>query len=287
MWQGEEPVPRDVLLGGVAVADALVCTLNERINAEVLDAGPRLRVVSVMAVGYDSVDVPACTERGIAVTNTPGVLTDATADIAMALVLAVARRLPEASAAVRSGAWGRWHPTWMCGMELAGATMGIVGYGAIGQAVARRAGAFGMRVVHHSRSGGMPLDALLAVSDVVSLHTPLTDGTRGLIGAEQLRRMKPTAILINTARGAVVDQTALTNALREGTIAGAGIDVAAVEPMPVDDPLLSLPNCVVTPHIGSATVQTRTRMADLAVQGAIDVLTGVRPAHVVNPSALG
>jgi len=287
VWERPDPVPRDALLAGVAGAAALVSTLNDRIDAEVLDAGSQLRVVSVMAVGHDSIDVAACTERGVVVTNTPGVLTDATADLAFALILAVARRLPEAADAARTGGWGRWQPTWMCGMDLAGATIGIVGYGAIGRAVGRRAAAFGMDIVHHSRHSGIPLDDLLAVSDVVTLHTPLTEQTRGLIGREQLRRMKPSTILVNTARGAVVDQVALAEALGDGTIAGAGIDVMVAEPIPTDDPLLALPNCLVTPHIGSATLRTRTEMADLAVQGAIDVLTGVRPAHIVNPAVLG
>jgi glyoxylate reductase len=235
-----------------------------------------------MGVGYDNVDVPACSARGVAVANTPGAVTEATADAAFALILAVSRRMAEATAAVKDGTWGRWHPTWLCGFDLAGKTLGIVGLGNIGKAVARRAEAFGMRVSHASRTSGLRLDELLASADVVSLHCPLTPETRGLIRGDQLRRMKPSAVLINTSRGAVVDQDALADALRDGTIAAAGLDVTVPEPLPPDHPLVGLPNCVIFPHIGSATIETRGRMADMCASAVAAVLKGERPPNLVN-----
>ena len=289
---------RAEMLAGVSDADGLLCMLTDRIDRELLDAAPRLKVVSNYAVGVDNIDVAACTERRIPVANTPGVLTDATADIAFALLLAAARRVVEADAYVRSGDWKQWAPALLLGRDLAGATLGIAGMGAIGQALARRGHGFGMRIVYTSRSprpqaeaqtGAVRVgkDALLAQSDFLSLHVPLTPETRGYLGAREFALMKPTAILVNTSRGAVLDQRALTAALQAGRPAFAALDVMDPEPMSPDDPLLTLPNVVVAPHLGSATHETRGRMAVLAVENLLAVLEGRRPRHCVNPEVLG
>jgi glyoxylate reductase len=232
-----------------------------------------------MAVGTDNIDLEAAAARGVSVGNTPGVLTDATADLALALLLAITRRLPEGHARVREGRWGPWQPAQDLGSDLSGATLGIVGWGRIGQAVARRAQAFGMEVVHSSRSSGVPLEELLARSDAVSLHTPLTPETRHLIDAAALARMKRTAYLVNTARGGVVDQAALREALMAGEIAGAALDVTDPEPLPADDPLLDAPNLLVVPHIGSATTGTRARMAAMAVDNLLAFFDGRPMPH--------
>lgn len=292
VWPDDLPPPREALLAGVREADGLICLLTDRIDAEVLDAAPRLRVISTMAVGYDHIDIAAATARGIPVGNTPGVLTETTADLAWALLLATARRVVEGDRFVREGRWRTWDPNLLLGYDVHGATLGVVGMGAIGQAVARRAAGFGMRVLYTRRSGTnatigerVTLEKLLRESDFVSLHVPLTDETQHLIGERELRLMKPTAILINTARGPVVDQRALARALREGVIAGAGVDVTEVEPIPPDDPLLSAPNVVILPHIGSASYATRARMADMAVENCIAGLEGRPLPHCVNPEA--
>jgi glyoxylate reductase len=276
----EEPPSRDELLSGAAGAAAVVCTLTERIDAAVLDAaGPDLRVVANVAVGYDNVDVAAARERGVVVTNTPGVLDGATADLTMALVLAITRRLPDGVARVRDGRWGPWQPAQDLGMDLAGATLGIVGYGRIGRAVAARAQAFGMEVLHTSRSSGVTLDELLGSADVVSLHVPLSPLTHHLIDSVALARMKPTAYLVNTARGGVVDQAALRDALHQRRLAGAALDVTDPEPLPADDPLLDAPNLLVVPHIGSATAGTRAKMAAMAVDNLLAALDGRPMPH--------
>ena len=270
-----------------AGADALVTLLTDRVDEALLRACPRLRVVANVAVGYDNVDVAAAARRGIAVTNTPGVLTDATADFALALILAVTRRVVEADRFVRDGRFTEWMMMGLLGAELRGRTLGIAGFGRIGQAVARRAVAFGMRVIY---TGGRGADAvaadlgahavdkatLLARSDVLSLHVPLGDATRHFIGADELRAMKPTAYLVNTARGPIVDEAALVAALRNGEIAGAGLDVFEREPA-VDPGLVDLPNVVLAPHIGSATVETRTKMAVTAAENVVAVLSGHPP----------
>lgn len=288
VWESDVPPTPGELAERANGCSALVTAVTERVDAALVDQVPTLRHVSNVAVGFDNIDVAACSERGVLVTNTPGVLTDATADLAMALLLAVARRLPEAADAVRTGAWGPWHPTWMCGLELSGAQLGLVGFGAVGRAVARRAEAFGMRVMHHDPTtpGSAPLEEIFERSDIVSLHCPLTPATRGLVDAQRLASMQPHALLINTSRGAVVDSEALVAALHAGTIAGAGLDVTEIEPLPTDHPLLSAPRCLVLPHIGSATLATRTRMADIAITQVIDVLRGEAPAHPVNPEVL-
>ena len=285
----DSPMPRDELLAAVAGVDALVAMLVDRIDTELLDAaGPRLRVVANVAVGHDNVDVPGCRERGVVVTNTPGVLTDATADLAMALVLMTTRGLGAAERRVRTGEpWG-WSMTGHLGTGLRGKTIGIVGPGAIGLATARRATTFGMEVLLSGRSAPDPgvvdgigarvvdLEEVLTASDVVSLHCPLTPDTHHLIGAEALRTMRPTAHLVNTARGAVVDEAALVAALEAGEIAGAGLDVFEDEPR-VHPSLLGRDDVVLLPHVGSATVETRTAMADLAADNVLAVLAGEEP----------
>ena len=289
MWPEPEPIGREELLRRVAGADAVVSLLTERIDAELLDAaGPQLTVVANVAVGYDNIDVPACTERGVVATNTPGVLTDATADIAFGLILMATRRLGEGERLIRSGQAWKWGMFFLLGSSLQGKTLGVVGMGGIGQATARRAKAFGMEIVYQSRSEidagiaaelgarRVELDELLSVSDVVSLHCPYGPATHHLIGAEQLAAMQDSAYLVNTARGPIVDEAALASALREGRIAGAGLDVYEHEPR-VHPELRELDNVVLLPHLGSATVETRTAMAVLAAENVLAVLGGQRP----------
>ncbi|GAA4150796.1 D-glycerate dehydrogenase [Actinomadura keratinilytica] len=288
---GEDPPDRAVLLRDAAGAAAVVCTLTERIDAEFLDAaGPRLKVVANTAVGYDNIDVAAATERGVRVTNTPGVLDGATADLTMALILAAARRVLDGDRLLRDRTPWVWGPRMLLGLDLsAGATLGIVGYGRIGRAVARRARAFDMKIVATPARSAPPdddvefleLPDLLERSDVVTLHCPLTERTRHLIDADALRRMKPSAILVNTARGGIVDEDALIGALRSGQIAAAGLDVFEDEPN-VDPRLTELPNTVLTPHLGSAGVTTRERMCHLSVANAAAVLAGKEPPTPVN-----
>jgi glyoxylate reductase len=279
VWEVPSPPPPDALRERAAQADALLTMLTERIDVSLLDAAPRLRAIANLAVGTDNIDVSEATARGIAVGNTPDVLTDATADLALALLLALARRLLEGAAEVREGRWLPWEPAHGLGAEVSGATLGIVGFGRIGRAVARRAVGFDMEVLH---TRDIALDELLERSDFVSLHVPLTPATRHLIGAPQLARMKPTALLVNTARGGVVDQAALREALRAGEIAGAALDVTDPEPLPPDDPLLDAPNLLVVPHIGSATVRTRQRMADMAADNLLAALSGRPMPHPVS-----
>ena len=288
-WSGPESIGREELLRRVAGADAIVSLLTERVDAELLDAaGPQLKVVANVAVGYDNIDVSACTARGVVATNTPGVLTDATADIAFGLILMATRRLGEGERLIRSGEAWKWGMFFLLGSSLQGKTLGVVGMGGIGQATARRAKAFGMEIVYQSRSEIDPtvtaelnarrvdLDELLAVSDVVSLHCPYGPATHHLIGAEQLAAMKSSAFLVNTARGPIVDEDALATALRDRTIAGAGLDVYEQEPR-VHPGLLELDNVALLPHLGSATVETRTAMAMLAADNALAVLSGEQP----------
>jgi glyoxylate reductase len=279
LWDDNAPPPRDVLLERAAKADALLTIITEKVDAELFDAAPSVKAVANLAVGTDNIDLHEAKKRGIAVGNTPGVLTDATADIAFALLLNIARRVNEGERQVRNGEWVPWYPTHMVGGDTAGMTLGIVGWGRIGQAMARRGEGFGMRLVHSSRSSGIPFEQLLEEADYVSLHTPLTPETHHLMGAPEFRRMKPTAYLINTARGGVVDQVALREALENGEIAGAGLDVTDPEPLPKDDPLLSAPNLLVVPHVGSATFRTRSRMADMAVDNLLAALAGEEMPH--------
>jgi glyoxylate reductase len=276
VWPERMPPAPDVLRERAARVDGLLALLTDGIDAALIEACPDLRVISNYAVGSDNVDLDAAAARGIPVGITPDVLTEATADLAFSGLLAAARRLPEALAAVREGRWQTWEPDWLLGHDVHGATLGIVGYGRIGQAVARRAEGFSMRILATPR---VPLDELLAQSDAVTLHVPLTSETRHLIDADALARMKPTAILVNTARGGVVDQQALARALDRGEIAGAALDVTDPEPLPPDHPLLDAPNLLVLPHIGSATHTARERMADLAVDNLLAGLAGKPLPH--------
>ena len=276
VWPERMPPPPQVLRERAARVDGVLALLTDRIDAALIEACPDLRVISNYAVGSDNVDLEAAAARGIPVGITPDVLTEATADLAFAGLLAAARRLPEALAAVREGRWQTWEPDWLLGHDVHGATLGIVGYGRIGQAVARRAEGFSMRILATPR---VAFDELLAQSDAVTLHVPLTSDTRHLIDAAALARMKPTAVLVNTARGGVVDQEALARALEHGEIAGAALDVTDPEPLPPDHPLLDAPNLLVLPHIGSATHTARERMADLAVDNLLAGLAGAPLPH--------
>ncbi len=285
VWPERTPPSHDELLRNAQSAEGLLSLLTDRVDAETIAQLPELRVISNYAVGYDNVDLAAAASRGIRVGNTPGVLTDATADLTFALILAAARRLPEAFTAARDGEWLGWEPAGFLGAEVHGATLGIIGLGRIGQAVAARARGFDMQVLHIG-SGHTPDERahLLATSDFVSLHCPLTRKTHHLIDAEALRQMKPSAILINTARGEIVDQSALITALEEGQIAGAALDVTDPEPPQSGDPLLSAPTLVLTPHIGSATRAARERMANLAVDNLLAGLAGMEMPHEVHIS---
>ncbi len=282
VWPQRLPPTAAQLRRHTASVEGLLCTVSDRIDAELIGAAPRLRAIANYAVGYDNVDVAAARARAIAVGNTPDVLTDATADLAFALLLASARRLPAAIAAVRDGDWLTWEPMRELGDAVSGATLGIVGGGRIGTAVARRAAGFDMEVLISGRTGGVALDELLARADFVSLHCPLTAETRHLIDDAALAQMKRTAILVNTARGEIVDPVALARALHAGRIGGAALDVTDPEPLPVDDPLLQAPNLIVVPHIGSATHAARERMTALAVDNLLAALAGEPMPHPVS-----
>ena len=292
IWHDDMPPARDVLLEKVRGMDGLLCLLTDRIDGELLDAaGPQLKVVSNHAVGFDNIVVPDATARGIPVGNTPGILTDATADIAFALLLAAARRIVESERYLRAGKWKTWHPSMLLGMDLAGKTLGLVGFGRIGRAVAKRAAGFDLHVIYYSPNAkpefnAMPvksLDELLRESDFISIHTPLNESTRRMVNGDFLSKMKRNAILVNTSRGPVVDQDALYQALRSKQIFAAALDVTDPEPLPLDSPLLTLENCLIVPHIGSASEKTRDDMARLAALNLIAGLKGEWLPHCVNP----
>ena len=296
IWEKDLPIPREDLLQNVKGIAGLLSLLSDRIDGAVMDAaGSSLKVISSYSVGVDNIDLAEATRRGIPVGHTPDVLTDATADFAFALLMAAARRVVEADRYVHAGHWKTWGPSTLLGAEVHGATLGIIGFGRIGQAVARRASGFGMRVFYHELQAGsrmipeglhaepVDLDTLLRESDFVSLHVPLTDQTRRLFNAEQFAKMKPGAILINTARGPVVDQAALYDALSSGRLAAAGIDVCDPEPLPMDSPLMKLENLVIAPHIASAGKQTRERMAVMAAENLLAGLRGKTLPHCANP----
>lgn len=287
LWHGDQAPSRQQLLARVANADGLLAMLTDNLDAELLTGAPRLLAVSNYAVGTDNVDLAAATRRGIPVGNTPGVLTASTADLAVGLMLAAARRLPEGERLVREGRWQTWEPELMVGRDLHEATVGIVGAGRIGRTVARRLESFDCAVITAGRGDREALNRVLAESDFVSIHAPLTPKTRGLIGEAQLRRMQPTAYLVNTARGPIIDPGALTRALVEGWIAGAALDVTDPEPLPADDPLLSAPNLLVVPHVGSSTHRTRAAMAELAVDNLLAGLAGEPMPSCVNPEVYG
>jgi glyoxylate reductase len=282
VWPRRLPPEPAELAEHVAGAEGLLSLLTDRIDASLLDAAPRLEAISNYAVGVDNVDLAAASARGIPVGHTPDVLTDATADMTFALLLAAARKLPGAIEAARGGDWVTWEPGEHLGASVHGATLGVIGLGRIGRAVAKRAAGFEMTVIHAGRSSDTTLEELLERADFVTVHCPLTPETHHLIDAQALRRMKPTAILINTARGPIVDQAALAEALAAGTIAAAALDVTDPEPLPHDDPLYAAPNVIVTPHVGSATRAARERMADVAVDNLLAGLAGRPMAHQVN-----
>jgi glyoxylate reductase len=281
VWPEQMPPGRDELLARAPQLDGLLSLLTDPVDAELIEAAPRLRAISNYAVGVDNVDLEAAASRGIPVGNTPDVLTDTTADLAVALMLGISRHLVEGDAYVRRGEWRTWETGLLLGHDLHGSTVGIVGFGRIGQAVGGRLEGFGCKILHTSRSGGVPLEELLDRSDFVTLHPPLTSETRGLIGDEALARMKPTAYLVNTARGPIVDSEALGRALHAGGIAGAALDVTDPEPLPGDHPLLGAPNLLVLPHLGSATEATRARMSDMAVDNLLAGLAGEQMPHSV------
>ena len=294
VWPHPGPPTPAELAKGCRDADGLLCLLSERVGAELLAASPRLRVVSSYSVGLDHVDLAAATRRGIPVGFTPGVLTGTTAELALGLLFAAARRIALADREVRSGGWTRaWDPSGLLGRDLHGSTLGVIGLGAIGRAVAARAGALGMRVLGWSRSRRelpgveqVALEVLLERSDFVSVHVALASGTRGLLDARALGRMRRGAILVNTARGGIVDEQALADALRAGRLGGAALDVFEREPLPADSPLLGAPNLILTPHIGSATLATRARMTELAVENLLAGLAGRPMPHCANPEAV-
>lgn len=295
VWTKRQPPPYQVLLEKVKKANGLLCLLTDRIDRHLLEGGMSLRAISQMAVGYDNIDIGAATARGIPVGHTPGVLTDATADLTWALLMVAARRIVEADRFVRAGKWQTWEPDLLLGPNIAGATLGIIGFGRIGQAMARRAKGFDMRVLYTSRHRcdleleqklGVEFtnfETLLQLSDFVTIHTPLSPETNSLFEENEFALMKKSAILINTSRGAIINPNALYKALSSGEIAGAAIDVTEPEPIPTDSPLLTLDNLIITPHIGSASLQTRDKMASMAIDNLIAGLKGERLPNCVNP----
>lgn len=298
IWEEEMPPPKEVILREATHCEGLVCLLTDPIDAEVIAAGKRLRVISQFAVGVDNIDLKVATAEGIPVGHTPGVLTEATADMTFSLLMAAARRIPEGIDKVRAGEWRTWEPMGLLGADVWEATLGVVGLGRIGTAIARRAQGFRMRVLYHDSVRKpdletelgleyVTLDTLLAKSDFVSLHCPLIAETHHLINEQALRRMKSTAVLVNAARGPVVDTDALVQALQEGWIARAALDVTDPEPIPADHPLVGLPNCIVVPHIASATVTARERMATMAAENLLAGLRGERLPYCANPEVYG
>jgi glyoxylate reductase len=294
LWEDELPPPREVLLREAQEADGLLVLLSERIDAELMDACPRLRVVSNCAVGFDNIDVPAATARGIPVGNTPGVLTDTTADFAFTLMLAAARRVVEGADYVRAGKWKTWGLKLLLGPDIHHATLGIIGFGRIGQGVAKRAQGFEMRVLYYDVQRREDLEATMGVqyadldtlyreSDFITIHTDLNPTTRHLLNADAFARMKPTAIVVNTARGPIIDPAALYDALASGKIRAAALDVTEPEPIPLDAPLLKLPSCLIVPHIASASVATRAKMAEMAAANLLAGLRSERLPTCVNP----
>jgi lactate dehydrogenase-like 2-hydroxyacid dehydrogenase len=296
-WRAAERIPRAELLGRVADKDGLICLLTERVDGELLAGAPRLRMAATVSVGYDNIDVPACTRRGVVAVHTPGVLDETTAEFAWVLMLAVARRLVEASETMQAGTWTGWDLDQFCGADVWGKTLGVVGFGRIGRCVARRALGFRMRVLYSDAvrapaeverelsAEHVPFDRLLAEADFVTVHVPLLPSTRHLMSAAQFAKMKQTAFLINTSRGPVVDEAALVQALDAGQIAGAALDVHENEPV-AHPGLPGRKNVLLTPHIASASLETRTRMAMLAAEDVVAYFSGRRPAHVLNPEAL-
>jgi glyoxylate reductase len=297
-WTQTERPPRNEVLARVAQKDALICLLTEKINDELLAAAPKLRIAANVAVGFDNIDVPACTKRKVAATNTPGVLDETTADFAWTLLMCVARRVIEGDAWMRTGAWPGWNLDQLCGADVWGKTLGLIGFGRIGRCVARRAGGFGMRVIYNDavrapeeaekavNATFVDRDTLLADADFISIHVPLFPETRHLMGTEQFKKMKRTAFVINTSRGPVVDEAALVAALDAGEIAGAALDVYEQEPK-AHPGLLGKKNVVLAPHIASASLETRTKMAQMAVENCVALFNSRRPPNILNPEVLG
>ena len=290
VWPSQIPPTFSELKESIKTADAIVTTIAEQINRDVLEDATRLKIVSQLGVGYDNIDVLACSERGIFVTNTPDVVTDATADLTWSLLLSSARKVFEANLAIRESKWGAWHPSWMLGSAVADKTLGIIGPGKIGTAVAERAAGFRMNIYYHGNEEKknfpgkrLSLDLLLEQSDFVSMHIPLNENTQYYCDSDFFSKMKKSAIFINTGRGGLVDQTDLISALTNQTIAGAGIDVMDPEPLPANHPLLNLQNCTITPHIGSATLETRLAMSNLVADSIIAAIEGTTPPNLVNP----
>ncbi len=299
LWDGELPPPRDVYLEKVRDIDGLLSILTDKIDAEIMDASPRLKIVSNLAVGFDNIDVPAATSRGILVGNTPGVLTETTADFAFTLLMAAARRVVEGDKYTRRGDWKTWGPMILLGYDVHHATLGIIGSGRIGMEMAKRARGFDMKVLYHDVVRRKPeeeaalgleyvpnLEELLSRADFVTVHVPLTADTHHMISTREFAAMKPTAVLVNSARGPVVDPKALYEALKSGQIFAAGLDVTDPEPIPMDDPLLTLDNIVIAPHIASGSVATRTKMANMAAANLLAGLKGELPPNCVNPEVL-
>lgn len=294
VWSDYAPPPKKVIIEKAAKVDALATLLSDKIDAEVFDAAPKLKIVAQMAVGFDNIDIPEATKRGIYVTNTPGVLTETTADFAFALLIAAARRVAEADRYVRSGQWKvGWHPMMLQGRDVCGATLGIVGLGRIGLAIAKRAKGFDMKVLYYDvirrqdyeKEYGIEfteMDQLFKTADFVTINTPLTKETTHLVDEKKLKSMKKTAIIVNNARGPIVDEKALYRALKEGWIAGAGLDVFEQEPTPLTNPLLKLDNVVVAPHISSASYETRAKMAEMVAENLIAYFDGRTPPNLVN-----
>ena len=294
VWQGELPPPREVMLHQARESDGLVTLLTDKVDGELMDVNPHLKVISNYAVGFDNINIPAATERGIPIGNTPGVLTDTTADLAFTLLMSVARRIQESIDYVRADKWKTWGPMLLRGIDITGATLGIIGFGRIGQGMAKRASGFGMRVLYHDvyrradLEGTMgvtyaDLDTLYRESDFVSVHTDLNDTTRHMLNATAFAKMKKTAIVINTARGPIIDPNDLYTALKDGVIWGAGLDVTEPEPLPLSSPLYSLPNCLIVPHIASASVATRAKMSEMAAANLLAGLRGEKLPTCVNP----
>lgn len=297
VWESEMPPPRDALLAKTKDCEGILSLLTDKIDAEFLDNAPKMKVAANMAVGYDNIDVPQCTKRGVAACNTPGVLTDTTADFAWSLLMTTARRVVEGVDYIRAGKWKTWGPMLLMGQDVHHATLGLIGLGRIGIEVARRAQGFEMKVLYYDvyrredleKSMGLvyaDMKTVLQESDFVSIHVPYMKETHHLISTEQLGLMKNTAVLINTARGPIVDPVALYKSLKEGQIWAAGLDVTEPEPINMDNPLLELSNCVIAPHIASASIKTRTRMATLSAENILAALQGKMPPAIVNPEVI-
>lgn len=298
VWADYAPPPKKIIVEKAANIDALATLLSDKIDAEVYDSAPKLKIISQMAVGFDNIDVVEATKRGICVTNTPGVLTETTADFAWTLLMAVARRIVEADKYVRSGQWKvGWHPMMMQGRDIHGATLGIVGLGRIGCAIAKRAQGFDMKVLYYDvirrpdfekeyNIKFAEMTQLFKEADFITINTPLSKETVHLVDEKKLKSMKKTAYLINNARGPIVDEKALYKALKEGWIAGAGLDVFEVEPTPIENPLLQLNNVVVAPHISSASYETRSRMAEMVAENLVAFFEGKKPPNLVNPEVM-